>query len=966
MNIRMEIFPLPLLKRKDNVLLRCIDVVINQEELLQHQDVCLKVSDRETETEFRLGTLTKGENRKEILIPEVDREKDVNFLLSYGDHKVKAELKIKPAKKWEIFLVLHSHTDLGFTAPVSEVAQIHNDNTDLAVLYCSETAHWPEGSRFKWTCEVSWQVQNYLRDREENKVKPFIEQLQKRNIEVGALYSGELTEILGHEQAVRSFYYAAKLRREYNIPVDTAMLCDVPGCTKGFVQVMEKSGINNFIMADNNFIAPFLSRTDLPRPFYWSGDNGSKVLAWYTDHPYYAYIEGKNYGLSESYTDSRNKLPYKLLALEESGYQLDEFQLQYAFDNFRIEFRPAAIVKEWNEKWEYPKLRIATAGEFLNKVRKKYHNSIPVVKGDWSDWWSGIVTGFPKETAYSRYLHNKIPALEILSSAVMLNSEESQYPIETFKNLYYQTLAFDEHSGSGLVWEAKSSEEQRKALHEGYGFLYNSLREASELEDKKRNELSSLFRNDSDADIIAVFNPLNIPFNGLVNVQYNHQGLFFLKDQKSGSSLPVSKVNGSINFYAEEVPPFGFKCFQIAPGEFIKTPSVEVVDEDDFISVTNHSFIINISKTDGEIKSVYNRRVNKELAKDAFGSVVVYEPVPVVVIEMGKYTPEVYSGVEFPGKIMPSDSDSHTEVKVCVDEIYDQVILVNHIINNQVWLSRKTYLDGENLCLEYKVNGKLLNDSEFLKNHLTSKGMLYLHFSMNAEKSELRYEAPCSLIYPAADPFKGSCKDHSAVQNFIQIYNQETLINFVSSDAPLVDFGGIALMKYRMNFPDNLQDMYVRAMSLNEFNIKNQSPYTDNPDLLFRFVVSASLPGEDSLSEAYMIGERANNGLIPFIIPAGNNGALVTDQFNFIEVKPEHVKVMTIKKAESGSGLIVRLRETLGKKEDITVMFPGKIINQVYKTMLSEEKVEEIDFADNKISFTIDPFSIETFNIQLS
>jgi alpha-mannosidase len=963
MNIRMDIFPLPLLKRKDNVLLRCIDVVINQEEILQHQDACLKVSDGE---EFRLGTLNRGVNRKEILIPEVDREKDVNFLLSYGDYKVNAELKIKPAKKWEIFLVLHSHTDLGFTAPVSEVAEIHNDNTDLAVLYCRETGHWPEGSRFKWTCEVSWQVQNYLRDREESKVKSFVEQLQKKNIEVGALYSGELTEILGHEQAVRSFYYAAKLRREYNIPIDTAMLCDVPGCTKGFVQVMEKSGINNFIMADNNFIAPFLSRTDLPRPFYWSGDSGSRVLAWYTDHPYYAYIEGKNYGLSESYTDSRNKLPYKLLALENSGYQLDEFQLQYAFDNFRIEFRPAAIVKEWNEKWEFPKLRIATACEFLNKVRKKYHDSLPVVKGDWSDWWSGIVTGFPQETAFSRYLHNKIPVLEILSSAVMLNSEESEYPIKGFENLYDQTLAFDEHSGSGMVWEAKSSEEQRKALLEGYGFLYNSLREASDLEDKKQNELSSLFRNDSDTDMIAVFNPLNITFKGLVTVQYNNPGSFYLKDQKSGMSLPVSKCNGLINFYAEEVLPFGLKCFQVTPGEFIKTPSVEVVDEDDFISVTNHSYIIKISKTDGEIKSLYSRRLNKELVKNSFGSAVVYEPEPVVAIEMGKYTPEVYNGVEFPGKIMPSNPDSYTEVNVCVDEIYDQVIRVNHIINNQVWLSRNTYLDGENLCLDYKVNGKLLNDSEFLKKHLSSKGMLYFLFSINAEKSKLRYDAPCSVIYPAADPFRGSCKDHSCVQNFIQIYNKEFSINFVSIDAPLVDFGGIALMKYRMNFPDDLNDMYVRAMSLNEFNIKNKSPYTDNPDPVFRFVVSASPPCEDILSEAYMIGERANSELIPLIIPAGSNGVLATDQFNFIEVKPEHVNVMTIKKAESGKGLIVRLRETAGNKQDVVISFPGRKLSKSYKTMITEEKIEEIDVADNKLSFAINPFSIETLNIQLS
>src|SRR5690606_28565628 len=201
-----------------------------------------------------------------------------------------------------------------------------------------------EESRFKWTCEVSWQIQNYLAQRSSAKIEDLIQLVKKGSIDVGALYSGELTEILGHEQAVRSFYYSAELRWKYGIKIQTAMLCDVPGCTKGFVQIMAKSGINNLILADNNFIAPFLLRTDLPRPFYWEGDDNSKVLSWYTDHPFYAYIEGENYGLSQSYLQTRKKLPQKLIDLEKNEYKYNEFQLQYAFDNFRIEFRPAAIV----------------------------------------------------------------------------------------------------------------------------------------------------------------------------------------------------------------------------------------------------------------------------------------------------------------------------------------------------------------------------------------------------------------------------------------------------------------------------------------------------------------------------------------------------------------------------------------------------------------------------------------------
>jgi hypothetical protein len=746
-------------------------------------------------------------------------EEKMEFLVTYSNQQTLSKIKVRPARKWVVYLVLHSHTDLGFTAPVSEVAQIHNDNTDLAILYCKETQNWPEGSRFKWTCEVSWQVQNYLRDRSSVQFNELIKQVHKKNIGIGALYSGELTEILGHEEAARSFYFSAKLRRDYNIPVDTAMLCDVPGCTKGFVQVMAKSGIRNFILADNNFIAPFLQRTDLPRPFNWCGDGNSKVLTWYTDHPFYAYIEGQNYGLSESYSESRKKLPYKLLELENEGYELDEFQLQYAFDNFRIEFRPAAIIKEWNEKWEYPKIKLSTAGEFLNNIRTRYGDKIPERKGDWQSWWSGITTGFPYETSKSRYLHNKIPALEILSSSISIASDKTYYPSETFNKLYDDTLAFDEHSGSGLVWESKSREQQEQALREGYGFLYDALKNAAETGTNKTEEFSSLIKNNSSFDNIGVFNSLNHQRSGLVRIKINSPSAFFLRDKVSKKNIPLKVNNDTIEFFAEDLPPIGFKLFEVIPGVLKKEPDTISSEDGDYLSVENNYYRIKVNRKEGKIYSVYYRKSDKELIKGEFNFPLVYEPKPEVAIEMGKYIPEIYNGNEVPGKVKDISQCVVTETRLIKDDVAGFIIQIVNNINGKTWLTGNIYLAGNNIHIENIVTGNIINDIGFLNSYISNNGMLYFRFNFNLHDVSVKYETPCSVTDPREDPFMGSCKDYSAIQNWMQVTGEDITVTFVSVDTPLLDLGSIALQKYRNNYPHNLQDVYVRACSLNEFNL---------------------------------------------------------------------------------------------------------------------------------------------------
>ncbi len=358
--------PLPLIARHPEGPHRVFDLVYELQPDQLDVDVQLSVFTAGLEILSRsLPGPRRGENRVEIKLPEVETETLQTWQLRLGDSSFQQDISVLPAKHWQLHISLHSHTDLGFTDTLSNVAEIHADNTDQAMMLMDETADWPEASRFRWTIEITWQLEQYLKLRGPAAAQKMKKYLQSGQMELAALYAGEHVDALGHEEAIRAFYLAAKYRRELGIPVDTAMLCDVPGSTEGLVQIMARSGIKNFIIADNNFCAPILKRTDLPRPFNWQSRSGDEVTTWYTDHPFYAYIEGKHYGISESTNAARKKLPYRLLEQEGAGYAFELLHIQYAFDNFRLEFRPALVVREWNETYLWPTLELSTPSRFF-------------------------------------------------------------------------------------------------------------------------------------------------------------------------------------------------------------------------------------------------------------------------------------------------------------------------------------------------------------------------------------------------------------------------------------------------------------------------------------------------------------------------------------------------------------------------------------------------------------------------
>ena len=962
----LSIQPLPLLRNSGSTPLQAVRVRSGDPQSTADAQWTLLVTRGAWNQAFALH----GREDEIILIPEADVPVDTTFTAIRTGSRSSVVIRMAPVRRWTVHLVLHSHTDLGFTGPVSDVAQLHNENTDRAIAYCRETAHFPEGLRFKWTCEVSWQVQNYLRDRSPEQIGALMELVRNETIAIGALYSGELTELLGHEEAVRSFAYAGFLRQRYGIPCDTALLCDVPGCTAGFVQIMAKSGVRSLIIADNNFIAPFLPRTDLPRPFIWTGDDRSSVLCWYTDHPFYAYVEGEHYGFLENRGKVEQMLGEKLLTLEAQGYPYNRYQIQYAFDNAPITFVPAQIVQEWALYWDYPKIVLSTAREFLRAMRREHAARLPRRTGDWTDWWGGIVAGFPADEMLTRQYHLRTPAVETLAAFLSVQAGSAPIPDPRIARAYDGLLAFDEHSGGGNIWQPKSRDEQERALREGYGFLHSAIADVDAVQQEALENLPGQTARPGSRGLVGVYNPSGMLVSREITI--NHD-----------SAEPYT-------FFARDIPPHGCRLFSV---EDLTTlphakPETDIpFPEPNRMRLGNASLSIEIDTTTGRWVSLRDTKTGAEYVSPgaSINTPAVYQVRPVRPFELGKFIPELYDGTSHPGDFLTWPPASRVSVVRTSSPSGTTGCRVEHSVDGIPWLRQEYRITPDSQMVSAAttlLRTCVTNDAlrKELGAFLHPDGMLYMCFPFAVAQAEFLYESVGRILRPPGDQLPGTCLDFVAVQRWCALHGRQSGILVVVHDTPLLDIGSVGLHKYKVQADADPSSLFFRAVTLRDWGGPDESPYTRDRDFVFRYDVSVLPTGSSAepdfafRAEAHRRAVHQTTPLLTFTPEANVDAKGPEGLRRFLSIAPDTIELLTFKPAESGKKWILRLREVTGAASTATVRFLEVRIRSCHNVLMTEEPEETsavtgerqmLTHTEEDVTLSFTPFAIRTLALEL-
>jgi cephalosporin-C deacetylase-like acetyl esterase len=417
-----------------------------------------------------------------VLVPAVSHPTRVRLLLDEAAGGPDLELVLPVVRRWSVHLVHYSHLDIGYTDPQPIVMQQQSSYLDSALDLVEATDDWADDAKFRWCAESLWPFQRWVATRPPRRVDALMERVKERRIELSAMPFNLHTETCSTAELFELLRGAREVADRWGTPLVSAMQTDVPGAVAGLPDALGEAGVRYLSVAHNwagRSVPHLVGGDGLPRLFRWRGAAGHEVLVWMTDTPHgLAYAEGSLLGLNDSVEAVDDLLPAYLGALASNPYPYGGELFGWAADDAPVAREPypydllhlrvigrlddntaprrvvAEIVRDWNRRWSWPRLRLSTNVDFFEAAEAAIGDLIPSLSGDWNDWWADGIGAGAEEMAIQRESQAMAPdAATVSSLAGMLGAPAVPGEADASRTIYESLALFDEHSwGAADPW----------------------------------------------------------------------------------------------------------------------------------------------------------------------------------------------------------------------------------------------------------------------------------------------------------------------------------------------------------------------------------------------------------------------------------------------------------------------------------------------------------------------------------
>ena len=368
-----------------------------------------------------------------VLLPAevgTSREAQVSLTLRQGNRELKKTLKVPAMRYWTVFIYPHSHVDIGYTAPLKIIEFIHKRNIDEGIKLAEATKDFPLGSRYRWNPEITWPVERLWQTQPEQRPR-VLQAIRDGRLCMDASYLNLNTSVCSDEELFHAFRFSRELQKLTGVPMDTLQQMDVPGFSWGLVPVMAQEGVRYIMAWPNSDRAGNAHNGIDQRPFWWVGPDGkSKVLflqpggygnsgsmgkGGRTGRPWFGQRDADKIPAVIKTGNANVNFTRQLTGMENAKHPYDFLVLSWClWDNCPLDADVPDAVKAWNEQYAYPHLVIAGGHEIMASIEKKYGDQLPVVRGDYTEYWTDGLGSAARLTANNRNAKEKLTQAETL------------------------------------------------------------------------------------------------------------------------------------------------------------------------------------------------------------------------------------------------------------------------------------------------------------------------------------------------------------------------------------------------------------------------------------------------------------------------------------------------------------------------------------------------------------------------
>ena len=838
-----------------------------------------------------------GYNAVNLGLRPVVKPTQIELKVVAGTFSMKNKVQLGPVKKWNIKFVQHTHTDIGYTRSQTEILAEHLRYIDYALDYCDATDDYPENAKFRWTCEASWPVDEYLKCRPASQIERLLKRIKEGRIEVTGMYFN--FDEIPDEKILAASLAAAGRIKEKGIPVTLAMQDDVNGIGWCLNDYFDQMGIKYLNMGTHGHRA--LICFDKPTMFWWESPSGKRLLTFRAEH----YMIGNTllemqYGNIDRF---KNNLLNYLISLDAKQYPYNEMAIQhsgYLTDNSPPSTIASDLIKQWNDLFVWPRLSTATAETFFSDMEKDHGSEFPVIRGAWPDWWTDGFGASARETATARLASSSLIAneagLSMASIAGVKLPDEINKSIDLADNalLFYteHTLGYSESVREPF---SQPTMEQR-ALKESYAWEAN--RRTASIGEEAMGLLQSKFNRESQPSLI-VFNTLNWKRSGLTTIYIDHQivpkgkiaGIF---DHK-GNRMAVQPVlyRSDVTQWAvwlEDIQAFGYKKYIIKALDDIPVSTEQTNSK----VLENKWYKIITDQSKGTIISWYDKELSIELID------------PGSEYKMGEFI------LEQLGNRSQMESRRLDDFRRSpLDTVW-----FDSMTKGEIWNSIKFY--GESVTSEkpkgFMIEIRLYNNEKRLdlaysivKKSIVSPESFYIAFPFSIKDGKHFTEVQGGVIETGKDQIKGSSNDWYTVQDFTSIRNEGTQLVMGCSEMPLMQFGAINTGRYTAGAMPQSTNLFSWPMNnywVTNFNAEQRGGHT------WTYYLTTSSDNSNGFATKFGWGCR-----IPYLVRVlpGSGTGDNNWEGSFIKGWPSNVILISTEPAADGTYCIIHVRETDGK-----------------------------------------------------
>ena len=870
-----------------------------------------------------LSARAEGLDSATILLPAgvgVTKEAPVSLLLRQGARTVEQTAKVPPMRHWTVYVYPHSHVDIGYSNTHANVEFIHKRNIDQAIALADTTSNFPGGASYRWNTEVLWPFERYVKSATPAQIERLTKAVQRGQINLDGAYVHLLSSTCSDEEMIQALRPKREAEALTGRTIDTYVQVDVPGMAWGMVPVLAQEGVRYVMMMPNETRGngPMVNLFD-HKPFWWEGPDGKSRVLFLHAGGYGAGMEkGGKSGRPWFGQRDRAKIPEAIRTnnpradfldhhlfealprLEAERYPYDMYVVTWAmWDNALLDADLPYAVKSWNRDYAFPHLVIASAHDIMQRFDQRYGDRLPVVKGDFSEYWNDGGGTAARETRMSRNAKERLvqaetlwPMLQPQASAPRADLDEAWRNILLCTEHTYTYENPSEPYFQDAIWKMKQRYFQ-EAEDRSQKLLDEALAPAT---DKSNGALGPVEGPSKGG--VAVFNTQSWPHGGLVTLSPAESQTGNRIQDDRGQEVPSQRLStGALAFFAADVPAFGSRHYRVVQGAAYRGSSLVVADT----VLDNGKVRVVLDRASGNVIHLIERATGREFVDASVN----------LGVNAFRWQPARGAGDARP--------DSVVAVTVAQSGPLVGELRVTSRAPGCRSVTRSIRLVAGQPSVEFSnIVDKL---------PLLPKDGVHFGFGFSVPDGKTRVDIPWAIIQLGQEQWPAANRAWTASKYFVDISNTSKGVTWCSLDAPLFESGSMSANntagwdgKGDVWSPQIAPNSTIYSWVMNNHWFTN-TPLTQDGPVEFRYRLL--LHGPYDAAAAYRFGVEQNQPLVPLATNAAPSAAAP------IALQNDRVAATILKSTGDGKGMIVRLRSLSDSAETVSLSWPARAPREV-------------------------------------